>query len=32
MQTYLDSTEETEQFGAELFKTLPAKSHYFLQI
>ena len=31
MQTYLGSTEDTEQFGAELFKTLPAKSLIFLQ-
>ena len=31
MQTYLGSAEETEQFGAELFKTLPAKCLIFLQ-
>lgn len=31
MQIYLDSTEDTEQFGAELFKTLPAKNLIFLQ-
>lgn len=29
MQTYLGSAEDTEQFGAELFKTLPAKSLIF---
>jgi len=30
MQKYLDSTEETEAFGAELFKSLPSKCVVFL--
>ncbi|MDD1613881.1 MAG: tRNA (adenosine(37)-N6)-threonylcarbamoyltransferase complex ATPase subunit type 1 TsaE [Methylococcaceae bacterium] len=31
MQKYLDSTEATEQFGAELFKSVPSKCLIFLQ-
>ena len=31
MQRYLDSTEATEQFGAELFKSVPSKCLIFLQ-
>jgi tRNA threonylcarbamoyladenosine biosynthesis protein TsaE len=31
MQKYLHSAEETEQFGAELFKTVPSKCLIFLQ-
>jgi len=31
MQKYLNSTEETEQFGAELFKSVPSKCLIFLQ-
>jgi tRNA threonylcarbamoyladenosine biosynthesis protein TsaE len=31
MQKYLDRTEETEQFGAELFKSAPSKCLIFLQ-
>jgi tRNA threonylcarbamoyladenosine biosynthesis protein TsaE len=31
MQQYLDSTEATEKFGAELFRTLPSKNLIFLQ-
>ena len=31
MQKYLNSTEETEAFGAELFKTLPSKCLVFLK-
>lgn len=30
MQKYLNSSEETEQFGAELFKSLPSKCLIFL--
>jgi tRNA threonylcarbamoyladenosine biosynthesis protein TsaE len=30
MQRYLNSTEETEQFGAELFMSLPTKGLVFL--
>jgi tRNA threonylcarbamoyladenosine biosynthesis protein TsaE len=30
MQKYLHSSEETEQFGAELFKTVPSKCLIFL--
>lgn len=30
MQKYLNSAEETEQFGAELFKSLPSKCLIFL--
>jgi tRNA threonylcarbamoyladenosine biosynthesis protein TsaE len=30
MQKYLHNTEETEQFGAELFKSLPSKCLIFL--
>ena len=30
MQRYLNSTEETEQFGAELFMSLPTKCLVFL--
>ena len=30
MQKYLNSAEETEQFGAELFKTVPSKCLIFL--
>ena len=30
MQKYLNSTEETEQFGAELFKSVPSKCLIFL--
>ena len=30
MQHYLNSTEETEQFGADLFKSLPSKCLIFL--
>ncbi len=31
MQRYLDSTEATEQLGAELFKSVPSKCLIFLQ-
>ena len=31
MQQYLNSAEETEAFGAELFKIMPSKSLIFLQ-
>jgi tRNA threonylcarbamoyladenosine biosynthesis protein TsaE len=31
MQVYLNDTQETEQFGAELFKSLPSKCVIFLQ-
>jgi len=31
MQKYLNSAEETEAFGAELFKIMPSKSLIFLQ-
>lgn len=31
MQKYLNSAEETEQFGAELFKSVPSKHLIFLQ-
>jgi tRNA threonylcarbamoyladenosine biosynthesis protein TsaE len=31
MQKYLHSAEETEQFGAELFKSLPSRCLIFLQ-
>ena len=31
MQKYLNNTEATEQFGAELFKSLPIKCLIFLQ-
>ena len=31
MQKYLNSAEETEAFGAELFKTIPSKFLIFLQ-
>lgn len=31
MQLYLNNTEETERFGAELFKSVPSKCVIFLQ-
>ena len=31
MQRYLNSAEETEAFGAELYKSIPSKSLIFLQ-